>query len=148
MEGITPGEVVTLTSEKRSFSITTIENPEKPSRSYLGVFVLGEDKHLKNQNIFTTIIYRILSWFVELLVWVAFLSINIGLINLLPIFITDGARMLKVAFDRIIPNKDKRMSLWLFINWLSTFSLILLVFLPFFRWLGTSLSVLLTALFI
>ena len=148
MEDITPGEVVTLTSEKKSFSITTIENPEKPSQAYLGVFVLGEDKHLKNQNIFTTVLYRILSWFVELLVWVAFLSINIGLINLLPIFITDGARMLKVAFDRIIPNKDKRMSLWLFINWLSTFSLVLLVFLPFFRWLGASLSVLLTALFI
>jgi len=148
MEDISPGETVILTSEKESFSITTIENPKKPSQAYLGVFVLGEDKHLKNENIFTTIIYRILSWFVELLVWVAFLSINIGLINLLPIFITDGARMLKVAFDRIIPNKDKRMSLWLFINWLASFSLLILVFLPFFRWLGTNLSVILTSLFV
>lgn len=148
MKDVSPGEIVTLTSEEKSFSIVTIENPEKPSQAYLGVFVLGEDKHLKNKNIFTTITFKILSWFVELLFWVAFLSINIGLINLLPIFITDGARMLKVAFDRIIPNKDRRMSLWLFINWLASFSLIILVFLPFFRWIGSNLSVLLTAFFV
>ncbi|MDP7476797.1 MAG: hypothetical protein QF655_04160, partial [Candidatus Woesearchaeota archaeon] len=64
----------------------------------------------------------------------------IGLINLLPIFITDGARMLKIFFERIIPNKGKSMSLWLFFNWASLFSLLILVFLPLLRWLGSILD--------
>jgi len=140
MEDIGPNRNIKLKSDDEVYSVTTIESPDDPSQGYLGVFIVGERSELKNDNILNKTLLNILNWFRQLFGWLAFLSLNIGLINLLPIFITDGARMLKVLFDRIIPNKDKSMSVWLFINWVALFSLLILVFLPFFRWLNSILA--------
>ena len=122
------------------YPVTTTESPDDPSQGYLGVWILGEKSELRNDNFLNQILLKIINWFKQLLGWLAFLSLNIGLINLLPIFITDGARMLKIFFERIIPNKGKSMSLWLFFNWASLFSLLILVFLPLLRWLGSILD--------
>jgi len=140
MKEVDAGDTVTLSSIDDTFVIETIENPEKPSQAYLGIWVIGPDNELKNENKLTSTIFSIIVWIFTLFYWVMFLSLNIGLINLLPIFITDGARMLKVFFDRVIPNKQKSTSAWLFFNWLSLFSLLILVFLPFFRWFGNILT--------
>ena len=140
MEDIGPNRNIKLKSDDKIYSVTTTESPDDPSQGYLGVFIVGERSELKNDNILNKTLLNILNWFRQLFGWLAFLSLNIGLINLLPIFITDGARMLKVLFDRIIPNKDKSISVWLFINWVALFSLLILVFLPFFRWLNSILA--------
>jgi len=141
MEDIGPNKNIELKSDDNIYSVTTIENPDDPSQGYLGVWIIDERSKLKNDNILNQTLLKILNWFKQMFGWLAFLSLNIGLINLLPIFITDGARMLKVLFERIIPNKDKSISAWMFINWVSTFSLLILVFLPFFRWLLTVLTI-------
>jgi hypothetical protein len=148
MDGIKPNEKIELSSENKTFFLTTTENPDDPSKGYLGVFVLGEDTHLKNENTFTTIFYEIIKWLLSLSVWTAFISFNIGLINLLPIFITDGARMLKVAMERIFKNKKRAVSIWMGINWLAVLALLVLVFLPLLRWISTKLSVVLIGLFV
>ena len=140
MEDIGPNRNIKLKSDDKIYSVATIESPDDPSQGYLGVFIIGERSELKNDNILNRTLLNILNWFRQLFGWLAFLSLNIGLINLLPIFITDGARMLKILFDRIIPNKDKSTSVWLFINWVALFSLLILVFLPFFRWLNSILA--------
>jgi len=140
MDDIGPNRNIKLKSDDKIYSVTTTESPDDPSQGYLGVFIVGERSELKNDNILNKTLLNILNWFRQLFGWLAFLSLNIGLINLLPIFITDGARMLKVLFDRIIPNKDKSISVWLFINWVALFSLLILVFLPFFRWLNSILA--------
>ena len=140
MTGVGPNRRIELKSDDRSYTVTTTDSPDDPSRGYLGVWILDERSELKNDNIFTQALLYIINWIRNMFGWLAFLSLNIGLINLLPIFITDGARMLKILFERIIPNKEKSASLWLLINWLALFSLLILVFLLFFRWLGTILT--------
>jgi membrane-associated protease RseP (regulator of RpoE activity) len=148
MEGIGPNEKITLSSKNRTFALTTIENPDEPSQGYLGVWLLGDNNELRNENVFTIVSFKVIRWISQLLGWLAFLSLNIGLINLLPIFITDGARMLKVAVERIVKNKKRSLSIWMGINWIAAFSLIILVFLPFFRWLSEKLSIILLSLFV
>ena len=140
MANIGPNKNIELKSDDNIYPVTTTESPDDPSQGYLGVWILGEKSELRNDNFLNQILLKIINWFKQLLGWLAFLSLNIGLINLLPIFITDGARMLKIFFERIIPNKGKSMSLWLFFNWASLFSLLILVFLPLLRWLGSILD--------
>ena len=140
MGAIGPNRNIGLKSDDKTYMVTTTENPDDPSEGYLGVWILGERSKLKNDSFLNRIFLKIIDWFKQMFGWLGFLSLNIGMINLLPIFITDGARMLKLFFDRIIPDKNKSMSLWMFFNWVSVFSLLILVFLPFFRWLSTILT--------
>jgi membrane-associated protease RseP (regulator of RpoE activity) len=137
MDDVGPNRNIELKSEDKSYMVTTTEGPDDPTEGYLGVWILGERSKLKNDTFLNQILLKIVDWFKQMFGWLGFLSLNIGLINLLPIFITDGARMLKIFFDRIIPGKDRSTSLWMFFNWVSLFSLLILVFLPFFRWLGS-----------
>ncbi len=140
-------QTITLSSENQTFSIITTANPEKPSQGYLGIWILGNKLKLKNENPLTKISFEIVKWFLSLLGWVAFLSLNIGLINLFPIFITDGARMLKVALDRFF-SKKLSLALWSNINWLCLFLILILLFLPLFRWMSTNITSILVGLFI
>jgi membrane-associated protease RseP (regulator of RpoE activity) len=139
MEDISPGKKLKLDSLNGTYIITTAENPDDPSKGYIGVWILGEKSELKNKNTLNQILLSIFNWFGEMFGWLAFLSLNIGLINLLPIFITDGARMLKVFLERVIKNKEKSASTWLFVNWVSVALLLVLVFMPLLRWLNTFL---------
>lgn len=136
MEDIGPNRNIELKSDDKIYTVTTTENPDDMSKGYLGVWIMGENSELKNDNLLNQILFDIFSWFRQLLGWLAFLSLNIGLINLLPIFITDGARMLKIFFERIMPDRNRSMSVWLLVNWAALLSLLILVFLPFFRWLA------------
>ncbi len=140
MEGIGPDTVVELKSNVTTYTVTTTEHPDDKSKGYLGVWVLGEKTELKRDNVADKTLFSILSWLSQFFGWLGFLSLNIGLINLLPVFITDGARMLKIFIEKIIKDKSRSLSIWLFFNWISLFSLFILVFLPFFRWLGVSLT--------
>ena len=137
MKGIGPGTIVELKSNVTTYTVTTTENPEDKSKSYLGVWVLGEKTELRSDNIADKILFYILSWLSQFFGWLGFLSLNIGLINLLPVFITDGARMLKIFIEKREKDRSRSLSIWLFFNWVSLFSLFILVFLPFFRWLSS-----------
>jgi len=139
MENVKPNQWIELKSNFTTYTVITIENPDDPSKAYLGVSILGEKLKLKRDNALNNILSYVFKWIGQFLWWLYFLSLNIGLINLLPIFITDGARMLKVFFNRMIPNNEKSTSIWLFANWISLLSLLILLLLPFFRWLGSNL---------
>ncbi len=140
MSNVKPNTRIELKSNVTTYTVTTTENPDNPSQGYLGVWIIGNNLKLKNSNILNQISFNVIRWFSQLLGWLGFLSLNIGLINLLPIFITDGARMLKIFFGRVIKDKERSTSVWLFFNWVSLFSLLILVFLPLFRWLGSILT--------
>ncbi|MBL7054893.1 site-2 protease family protein [Candidatus Woesearchaeota archaeon] len=144
---VSVNETINLSSKNQTFFVTTTEHPEKEGKSYLGVWVHGSKTKLKNENIFTRAVFEVIMWLLTLMGWVAFLSLNIGLINLLPIFITDGARMLKVALDRFF-NKKLSLAIWSNINWLCVMLLLILLFLPLLRWISSNLTVLLVNLFI
>jgi membrane-associated protease RseP (regulator of RpoE activity) len=139
MEKLKPGQRINIQSIEGSYNIVTTENPDNPSQAYLGVWIMGEKRELVNDTGINRILLAIVEWISSMFGWLAFLSLNIGLINLLPIFITDGSRMLKIFLERVIKDKKRSLSVWLFFNWTSAFSLIIMVFLPLFRWLGASL---------
>ncbi|MBI2651448.1 site-2 protease family protein [Candidatus Woesearchaeota archaeon] len=133
MKDIGPNKKIEIKSNDKSYIVTTTENPDEHSKGYLGVWVTGEKSELKHSTFFNEILFSMLKWSKQLLGWLAFLSLNIGLINLLPVFVTDGARMLKVFFEKIIQDKQRSISAWLFVNWMALGSLLILIFLPLFR---------------
>ena len=140
MKDISPGERIILKSNGQSYALTTTTDSEGSSQGYLGVWIIGEETELRNDNAINAFLFKVVKWFTQFFGWLGFLSLNIGLINLLPIFITDGARMLKIFLERLIPNKNRSLSIWMFFNWVSVFSLLILVFLPLLRWLESILD--------
>ncbi len=137
MKDIGPNALIELRSNITTYTLTTTQHPDDKSNGYLGVWVLGEKTELRKDNVADKILFYVLRWLSQFFGGLGFLSLNIGLINLLPIFITDGARMLKIFIEKFVGDKSKSLSIWLFFNWVSLFSLFILVFLPFFRWLSS-----------
>jgi membrane-associated protease RseP (regulator of RpoE activity) len=120
IDNLTVGQSVVLESESgKTFEFNTIKNPDKAS-AYLGILLMGENRTPR-------VLYNILSWIFELLWWTQLISFAVGLVNLFPIFITDGARMLKLNCDFVYKkNKKKAENLW---KNLSIFALILFLIL-------------------
>ncbi len=117
LDMIKPGEYANLTLDSQeTFSIQTIANPDNSSRSYVGIWILGNNVVLNNS--YYRIPHIILLWLVELFWWTWFLSINIGLFNLFPIFITDGARMMKLNIEALVKDRKKSDFIWMAINYL------------------------------
>ncbi|MBN2367570.1 site-2 protease family protein [Candidatus Woesearchaeota archaeon] len=134
IERLKPNEKVTLTSkEGDKYSFTTITHPEDNEKAYLGIWILGEDFSLKEDSAGYHILWNILKWLYELFWWTGFISINIGLINLFPIFITDGARMLLINFQYFIKDKKKAMKWWKNVNIAALVILLIILFLPMLR---------------
>ena len=139
MLGVKAGEKVNVAAGGNNYAVTSEGSPDEPSQGYLGVWIIKEERKLKHDNFLQQMLLKMLIWLQQMFGWLSFLSLNIGLINLLPVFITDGARMLKIFLERVIKDKKKSISVWAALNWISLLSLLTLVFLPFFRFLSASL---------
>jgi len=112
-----PNEVVVLGSGDEKYKVKTIAHPDDASRGFIGVTSIKNEAKLKDGKVFF--------WFKGLFRWLFMLNILIGLINLLPIYITDGARMLLIALQSSIKNKKKAIKVWSVINW--AFVLLILI---------------------
>ena len=83
------------------------------SKAYIGVNDIRNERLLKPQyERWGWLIY----WLKELIKWVTIFNLFIGLINLLPIFITDGARMLQTALLKMMSNKQRALMIWKVVN--------------------------------
>jgi membrane-associated protease RseP (regulator of RpoE activity) len=120
---------VFYTSDGRKISITARENPENKSIGQFGINVYQKSV-LKNPTKANKALYTVLQWGNELFFWLFLIGFNIGLINFLPIFITDGARILQITLNKIIKNQAKSKKIWLFINRLSLAILLLIFIIP------------------
>ncbi|MBN1376771.1 site-2 protease family protein [Candidatus Woesearchaeota archaeon] len=123
-----PGDTVILGNENQSFTITATEHPENKGRAYLGIHNIQNERRLIEGKEFQG---KVFYWFKDLLRWLFFLNFAVGLINLLPIFATDGARMLKIFMDKIM-KKKKSDKIWFLINITFTFILIISLFATMF----------------
>lgn len=129
---IVPNQTVTLTTTKGEYSFITVTDPNNASKGYMGVLLLRTNIDSKPGFY---IIYVIFDWLVELFVWLNLISFSIGIINLHPMFITDGARLLKTAIERIVPDRKKAFAIWKNINIIGLLLLLNAVLFPLIKWL-------------
>lgn len=105
-----------------TYNITTFPNQFDNSRGMIGVS--GLNIELGNKQGFE-FLGDIPLHFERLIFYIWFLNIAIGLINLLPIWITDGGQIFRVAASGIFKKQKTWMMLY---NLVSIFSLILIIF--------------------
>ncbi|HJX05410.1 MAG TPA: site-2 protease family protein [Candidatus Nanoarchaeia archaeon] len=128
--GVKPYQTYTLhTSDGRSIDVTAREHPNNSSVGQFGID-LSQETRLKNASAANKAWHAVLKWINELLFWLYLIGFSIGLFNFLPIFITDGARMLQISLNKMIKNQARAKKVWLFINKLSLLVLLLLFAIP------------------
>ncbi|MFC1690703.1 M50 family metallopeptidase [Nanoarchaeota archaeon] len=137
LKDVKPNQTIEIMANGTVFTLVTASHPTNPEKGYLGVF---PNPGPRVELIHNTIIYRslqsVIVWFTRLLTWIFILSLGIGLINLFPIFITDGARMLQIFTASVFKKEKKSASIWTKINAACLVILIMNMLIPFVRWLG------------
>ncbi|MFH1211886.1 MAG: site-2 protease family protein [Candidatus Woesearchaeota archaeon] len=109
---ISPGQTVVLSNSTQGFAVVPTEKQNSPGEAYIGVNLKTHQAVNEDAKKYA----GVFSWFQDLFMWLFLLNIFIGLANLLPIFITDGAQMLQVLFLRVITNKKTAMKAWTVVN--------------------------------
>ncbi|MEM4268129.1 MAG: site-2 protease family protein [Candidatus Woesearchaeota archaeon] len=123
-----PGDQVTLSTKQRDFTFKAATDPKNTTHGYMGITIKEEVREAKEGY---SVMYPLLKWTHELFFWLFFISFNIGLINLLPVYITDGARMLLVSFERMFGKNGRKY--WILINNFCLLLVIILIFLPIIK---------------
>lgn len=122
---LSPGDRVTLTTDKGDITFTAAENPANKSRAFMGIAGLELNKKVRS-GITTTygqFLPGAFTWIHMLVFWMIVVNIGVGLFNLLPLGPIDGGRMfLTASLAFFTPQKAKQV--WLFV----TFLCLLLIF--------------------
>ena len=119
---IKPNQNVTLSTENASFEITTTYYPDNSSpKGYFGMAGINNERRIIPKY---SPIAGSFYWFKGLIKWLFIFNFFIGLMNLLPIFITDGGRMLALALKTTIKDEKKAMKVNTFIGLLFVFTLL------------------------
>lgn len=122
MNKVKPNQAITLGSDDNTYEITTIAHPDYTEKGFIGINSIKNEGEIKKQ-------YKRIGpsflWIKGLVKWLYLLNIFVGLINLLPIYITDGAKMLLVALQGSFKNKKRAIKIWRSINTL--FVLLILI---------------------
>ncbi len=125
---------ISITANNTVYQLEYRENPNIPNAAYLGV--TGDTKSkLKSRDAFSMTAYYAYSYLTEFLFWFQFLSLNVGLINLYPIFMTDGAQMFRVFMCRLIKDKKRALKVWSKMNSVFLIILVFIALVGLVRWL-------------
>jgi len=133
LKSVKPNESLSLNCSGNIYRVVTGKNPNNKSRGYLGILILGNDIKPRFSSLIGRVSYYSIDWIKELFFWIWFISLNIGIINLYPIYITDGARMLRITLERIFNDKKRANKIWGIINKISLYLLLALLLIPFLR---------------
>ena len=118
-----------------TYTVITGSAPEDPDRAYLGIINIQNRRDFKDG-------WRpygpFLIWIKDLFKWLLLFNFMVGIINMVPLFITDGGQMLRLALIRILGNEQKANKATLVVSIL--FGGILLISLSL--WLGSAFSAL------
>jgi len=113
MQTTKPGQEVNLASKDQTYTITTTNHPDnKTTWGYIGVIGPRNEREVKPKY---QRIKQPYFWVKGLLMWLFILNLLVGLINLLPIYVTDGGRMFGVALLKIIKDKKKAAKIYSFL---------------------------------
>ncbi|MFA5405952.1 MAG: site-2 protease family protein [Candidatus Nanoarchaeia archaeon] len=90
-----PGEGIVINTDGGDYAIITANNPSNDSLPYVGVYLENNvDFSAEAKLFYGESVLAIISFVYETLLWVAFLNLSIGIMNLLPIWGLDGSKML------------------------------------------------------
>ncbi len=106
IEGIKPGDSLTIGNEKNQHSLVVGKHPKNESMPYLGV--LGIRERYAKESSFAFSAYVFLISLVQLL---AMLGLGIGTANLLPIGPIDGGRIALLSFNKVFGD-EKGQKVW------------------------------------
>ena len=127
-----PGETINVGTTENSYPITLASNPDDPNDSYIGIWLRGEDRNFIYDVEKGSFSDKLVDFITKILIWTSLLSLSIGLMNLFPIFITDGAQMLRANMEYLFKDdKKKGQKIWANINKVAVVLLIILL-IPFF----------------
>ncbi len=104
-----------------NYSIVTFENPSVEGKGMIGITGVGVDTEPKEGYGF---LGSFPIGFERAIFWIWFLNIAIGLMNLLPIWITDGGQIAKTLLEKKFKEKTA-LNVYHVISWIS---LVLIVF--------------------
>ncbi len=104
-----------------SYTLTTKASPDDPEKGYIGILGIQNERRINEEY---SSVGGAFFWLKGLLRWFYFINLAIGLMNLLPLMITDGGRMLKVALEKIMGKGAKADKVWIFIGLLFIFTLL------------------------
>lgn len=87
-----------------SYAVTLAEHPDEPGRAYLGIINIMDQRDFKEP-------YRPIGpyflWLQGLFKWLVLFNFMVGIFNMLPLVITDGGQMFRLALSRILGNEKK-----------------------------------------
>ncbi len=114
LETVKPGEKILLSTQENIFTVETVEHSDIEGRAYIGIS--GISRPLSEKFSFLSFIQplTIIQGINTFLFWLFWLSLGIGLANLLPLPITDGGRMVWTALMRM-QEKEKADKTWKYI---------------------------------
>lgn len=116
------GDQILLGSANGTFLITAKPAKDNPDNAYIGILGVQNERRINARfEPFDGTYF----WFRGLIRWLFLINLAIGLMNLLPLMVTDGGRMLKTALDKVIGDSEKANKLWTFVGMVFIFTLLL-----------------------
>ncbi len=108
LDKIKVGDKITLNlKDGRNLAITTVANPKNESKAYIGFYIeqetdfTSEAKSRYSQGFLDAIIVIF-----NLLKWISFINLMVGIMNLLPVWGLDGGLMIKDFISYLIKGRN------------------------------------------
>jgi len=129
ISGLEPGHELAIGTTNGTFTLITKASPDNPNKGYIGILAPWTNEvRLNNES---SIFGSIYFWIKGLFKWLWQINLMIGLINLLPLILTDGGRMLKIASEKIITNKKKARKIVAVVSSVFIFTILFAMFLRY-----------------
>ncbi|HJN57080.1 MAG: site-2 protease family protein [Candidatus Woesearchaeota archaeon] len=130
---VNPGNPIRLTTDKGTYKIKTVKNPENSSKAYLGIY-LAQSSEIKSGVIdkYGSFFPNALIWLIQLFLFLFILNLGIGLFNLLPMGPLDGGRMLHITLLKYF-KKEKAMKIFTNVSIFLLFVVLLTIFVPIIK---------------
>ncbi len=112
MDKTKPGDRMEIKTTDGIYTLVTVKSPDNPDKGFIGVKDLSTK--LVYRGLLTILgepsntLLSVLNWFLNLFMWINFLNLGVGLVNLLPIKPLDGGLMFEELF-RIILKRDSHI---------------------------------------
>jgi len=102
---VAPYENITLKANGTTYELTTTANPTNSSIAYLGVTVEQGWEFKESLQAWPEWVLMVPFFLFNLFVWISNLNFSVGIFNLIPLWITDGGKIVFEVLSTIIPRK-------------------------------------------